>query len=127
MKAMRFKLPRNRTIASTCGISIEFKKNEFHLVPPDMFAEVIAAGGVSEHEIPEPEEVVPGTPPTSPDERQAQAFRAFDEIIRRGTREDFTGGGAPHASALSSSLGWQVNAKERDAFWTKYQQARDAE
>ena len=50
---MKFTLPRDRTIASTCGLSIEFKKGVPALVPPAMYAEVIAAGGVSEDEIPE--------------------------------------------------------------------------
>ena len=40
---MRFKMHRNRTISSTCGLSIEFVKDQLHLVPPAMYAEVIAA------------------------------------------------------------------------------------
>jgi hypothetical protein len=125
MKAMKFKLPRDRTIASTCGISIEFKRGEFHLVPPAMFAEVIAAGGVSENDI--PEEDMPAAAPT-PDklaEREAAMMTAFAAIATRGNREDFTAGGVPHSAVLSRELGWAVQAKERDAAWLKFQAGTD--
>lgn len=117
---MRFKLPRNRTIASTCGIAIEFKKDEFHLVPPAMYAEVIAAGGVSEDEIPEDELPKKADTPAALAEREAATFKAFEAIVLRNAREDFTAGGMPHNSVLSQATGWPVNAKERDAAWVKF-------
>lgn len=118
---MKFVLPRNRTIASTCGISIEFKKGAPHLVPPAMYAEVIAAGGVSEDEIPEDE--LPKGPMTPADlaSREAQMFKAFEAIVLRNDREDFTAGGTPHNTVLGRQLGWSVQAKERDAAWIKFQ------
>ena len=117
---MRFKLPRDRTIASTCGIAIEFKKDEFHLVPPAMYAEVIAAGGVSENEIPEDElPPKPDTPEALAD-REALLFAAFEDLVKRNVREDFTAGGVPHAAVLKQKLGYHVDAKERDAAWVKF-------
>mgnify|MGYP000078324487 CR=1 FL=1 len=119
---MKFKLPRNRTIASTCGISIEFKKNEFHLVPPAMYADVIAAGGVPEGEI-DPDEMPVG--PATPEklaEREATLFAAFEVIAKRNSRNEFTAGGKPHLSVLAKSKGvdWEVTDKERDAAWVKF-------
>lgn len=117
---MRFTMFRNRTVASTCGLSIEFKKGEPHLVPPQMYAEVIAAGGVSEEEL--REEDLPPAPATPEQlaERKQAMLKAFDTIVRRQQREDFTAGGVPHASVLGRELGWAVQAKERDAAWVEY-------
>lgn len=118
--AMKFVMPRNRTIASTCGLSLEFKKGEPVLVPPSMFADVIAAGGVSESELAD-EDMPPAKPsPEQLAEREHQMFKAFDTIVRRSAREDFTAGGVPHNAALTRELGWSVQAKERDAAWVKY-------
>lgn len=115
---MRFKLPRDRTIASTCGLSIGFKKGEFQLVPPAMYADVIAAGGVSEEEFLEDEK--PVTPPTEA-ERQAAIFKAFEAVIARAQRDDFTGGGAPNNAAVTKETGFTVATKEREAAWAKFQ------
>lgn len=117
---MRFMLQRDRTIASTCGIAIEFKKGEYHLVPPAMYAEVIAAGGVSENEIPEDELPKKADTPAALAEREAAIFKAFETITLRNTREDFTAGGMPHNAVLARETGWAVNAKERDAAWVKF-------
>lgn len=120
---MRFKMPRNRTLASTCGLSIEFVKNEFHLVPPAMYGDVLAAGGVPEDEIDEAE--MPSKPPTPEmlDAREQLLFTAFEKIAKRNNRNDFTAGGQIHLSVLSKATGvdWDVTAKERDAAWVKFQ------
>lgn len=124
-KAQKFMLPRNRTIASTCGLSIEFEKGKLQLVPPAMFAEVIAAGGVPENEL--TEEDLPKKP-DSPDalaERKAAMFKAFEDMVARNVREEFTAGGMPHNKVLSEKLGWSVNAKERDAAWVEFTANKD--
>lgn len=123
--AQRFALPRNRTIASTCGLSIEFKKGELHLVPPAMFAEVIAAGGVPENELSEDELPKKTDTPEALAEREAAVFAAFDKIVLRNTREDFTAGNVPHATVLAREVGWAVTAKERDLFWVKFMASKD--
>lgn len=122
---MRFVLPRNRTIASTCGLSIEFKKGELTLVPPAMFAEVIAAGGVPENELSDDELPAKPNSPVDPAEREAALFKAFDAIVKRGTREEFTAGGVPHGAVLTRELGWQAPTKERDAAWLRFQAGKD--
>lgn len=117
---MKFMLPRNRTIASTCGLSIEFKKGELHLVPPAMYAEVIAAGGVPESELAEDELPTKAATPEALADRKAAIFKAFDVIVKRNTREDFTAGGMPHNAVLARETGWAVAAKERDSTWVEY-------
>lgn len=117
---MKFVLHRDRTIASTCGLAIEFKKGVPHFVPPQMYAEVIAIGGVPEEEI--PDDQMPASPPTPEQlaEREKAMFTAFDTIIRRATREDFTAGGVPSNTVLSREVGWSVQPKEAKAAWVKY-------
>lgn len=124
-KAQKFMLPRNRTIASTCGLSIEFKKNELTLVPPAMFAEVIAAGGVPENELTEDDLPKKADTPDALVEREKAMFKAFEDIVARNVREEFTAGGMPHNKVLSEKLGWSVNAKERDAAWVKFTAGKD--
>jgi hypothetical protein len=122
---MRFKLPRNRTISSTCGLSIEFKKDEWHLVPPAMYADVIAAGGVSEDEIPEDEKPAVASTPEALAEREAAIFKAYTTIAKRNRRGDFTAGGMPHAAVLAQTTGWAVADKERDSTWVKFLAHKD--
>jgi hypothetical protein len=117
---MKFVMHRNRTISSTCGLSIEFKKGEPTLVPPAMYNEVIAAGGVPESEIPE-DELPKGKPtPEQLADREKQMFDAFKKLVESNTREDFTAGGLPTAGALARELGWAPAAKERDTAWAKF-------
>lgn len=118
---MRFKLPRDRTMSSTCGLSIGFKAGVFQLVPPAMYADVIAAGGVAEEEFTEAEK--PKVPMPEGD-REAAIFKAFETILLRSDTTEFTGGGAPHNAVVAREAGFSVGSKERDAAWLKFQ-ARD--
>lgn len=122
---MKFVMPRNRTLASTCGLSIEFKKGELTLVPPAMYAEVIAAGGVPESELSEDE--LPKGKPTPEDlaEREAQIIKACEKLFTANVRDDFTAGGVPTLPALGRELGWTPAAKERDTAWVKFMADKD--
>lgn len=117
---MKFVMHRDRTIASTCGLSVEFKKGVPTHVPPGMYQDVLAAGGIPEEEIPE-NEMPKGKPtPEQLAEREQAMFAAFKKIVDGNQREDFTAGGVPTQAALSRELGWTAQAKERDAAWIKY-------
>jgi len=122
---MKFTLPRNRTIASTCGLSIEFKKGVPALVPPAMYAEVIAAGGVSEDEIPEEDMPEKKATPDALAEREAALLAAFKKIALRNDSNEFTAGGVPHLAVIQGETGWRVDAKERDATWVKFTAGSD--
>jgi hypothetical protein len=58
--------------------------------------------------------------PDDKDDRNAMIFAAFDEIITRNDRNEFTAGNAPHAKAVSKVVGWEVTAAERDQAWADY-------
>lgn len=117
---MNFILHRDRTIASLSGRSVEFKKGVPTFVPPQMHADVIAAGAIPEDELDEPDVKKPSAP--QGEERVALIKLAMAEIVTDNIREQFTAGGAPHAKALTARLGFEVNPKERDAIWTALQQ-----
>ena len=123
---MNFIMSRNRTIASTCGLSIEFEKGVPRLVPPAMYQEVIAAGGVSETEMAEDEMPKGAASPEALADREKAIFKAYEAIVLRNERTEFTAGGAPHNAVLSRETGWTVQAKERDLTWVKFQQQANA-
>ena len=119
---MKFKFSRDTVVSSTCGLSVRFDKNEFHLVPPSMYGEVIARGGVSEEELAEDEVPAPAATPESAAAREAAIFKAFKAVALRNDSTEFTAGGAPHVGVVSGLTGWPVQAKERDTAWLKFQQ-----
>ena len=118
---MDYIAPRNMTVVSKSGRSVEFEKGKPTYAPSQMHAELIAMGVVPAEEIPEP--VDDGLPkePTVPTEREAAVFAAFEALMLRNKRGDFAGTGAPHAAVLSKELGWTIDGKERDAAWSKFQ------
>lgn len=120
MSPMKFKFHRDRTISSTCGISIEYKKGQWHLTPPAMFAEVMAAGGVAENEVPEDEKPVAAEAPNEAAERAVAIKAAIGRIVARADTKEFTAGGVPKASVLTAETGWPVDAKEREAAWLEF-------
>ncbi len=116
---MKFILNRDRVVASAFGHSVSFKKGEPTHVPPEMYAEVIAAGAVPEEELTEPVVKKPDYP-TAPAEREAALFEAFEAIVLRNDSSDFTAGGNPKDSVVEKAVGFKVSAKEREAAWNKF-------
>ena len=117
---MNYIAPRKMTVASVSGRSVEFEKGVPTYAPPQMHAELIAVGIVPAEEIPEVPSAGP-VEPTVPAEREAALFTAFEAIVLRGKREDFTAVGVPHNAVLSKELGWSsMSGKERDAAWAKF-------
>jgi hypothetical protein len=125
---MKFIMRRDRTVASTLGHAIEFKKGVPTHVPPALIKQVLEVGGEpadAEELKDDPRDEKPAggkTEPGDPDEREKQILEAMELIVTEGKRESFTAGGAPHNKALTALLGWAPDAKERDAAWTKFQQ-----
>lgn len=123
---MKFVMPRDRIVASVKGHAIQFRKGEPTHVPPELYDEVSAAGGVPEE--PLPEEVIDPARVVEPSDsvaRQIALFDAFEVIVLRARREDFTAGGMPHIAVVSSQLGWPVSAKERDLAWGEFKVGKD--
>ena len=117
---MEFVMMRDRTVVSTLGHSVEFKKGAPTHVPPALIAEVLAAGGITKDEIPE-DEAKKTLEPTDPNERAELIQEAIKIVVERANRDDFTATGAPSPKVLSTELGWPISAKERDLQWAAYQ------
>ncbi len=119
---MKFVMPRDRTIATKMGHTIKFVKGELTHVPSECHDEIIAVGGVPEHEI---EEDARGANerPENPLEAKAEAFKVFEAMKLKNDSKEFTAGGLPHPRAILQRLGWAVDAKERDALWAEFVQA----
>ena len=86
-----------------------------------MHAELIAFGVVPEEELPEPADTGEVKEPLVPTDRQAAIFVAFEKVILRGKRGEFSGTGSPHVAVMSKELGWSLDAKERDSVWQEFQ------
>ena len=121
---MEFMMLRDRTVVSVFGHAIEFKKGVLTHVPPALYAEVLAAGGVPKDELPE-EDASKIVEPAEPHVRSEKIQAAIQVIVDRARREDFTATGAPHPKILSAELGWPIASKERDAEWALFQADRD--
>jgi hypothetical protein len=117
---MKFTMRRGRVLTSTSGHSIRFEKDVPTHVPPSMYDEVLAAGGVPESEIPE-EPKAPSAEPTDPAERKLLIVTAMEQLALRNGRDDFTAAGAPHLKALKTILGFGITNQERDLLWAEFQ------
>jgi len=118
---MKFIMHRDKVLASTMGLALAFEKGVPMEVPAYMIREVMAAGGVSQEELSDEELQTNATgEPADPAAREAALFGAFEKIILRNVREEFTAGGAPHTGVMTKELGWAVNAKERDLAFAKF-------
>jgi hypothetical protein len=125
---MRFANPSKklRTVASTRGHCIDFpgKTAEglvFVQVPPALHEEVLAAGLISESEIEEEVDPTVIVAPTDPDKRHEALHAAFEALVKRQQREDFSGNGAPKPAAMDKQLGWTLDPKELKVAWPKFQ------
>ena len=123
---MKFVMHKTRTIASVMGLAVEFEKGIPTFVPPYMYQEVIAAGGVPESELSD-DDLKNGNPdePTDPAARKNALMEAFGQIVMRNNREEFTAGGTPHNAVMAKELGWPVSAKERDVAWAEFRVGKD--
>lgn len=124
---MDYIAPRKMTVTSKSGRSVEFEKGVPTFAPPQMHAELIAAGVAPAEEMPEAAESDEPQAPALPDDRQKQVFAAFEKILLRNKRNDFSATGAPHLAVVAKTLGWEFNdAKERDALWNAFNLDRSA-
>lgn len=112
---MRFTMQRDRTVVSKFGRSFGFIKGEPLHVPDMCWEEVMAAGGVSEEELPDPAIPVSTVPQGAP--RALAIAEAIKVMVLKGERNDFNASGMPQAGVLSQIAGFAVDAKERDLAW----------
>lgn len=115
-----FKLHRTHALRTTKGHTIQFVKGESVWVPPICVPDAVAIGAISDVDVDviddEPKPVVQMTP----DERKAKIIAAFETLIERNARGDFSASGAPNTRKLEELCGFEVPNRERDAVWMAY-------
>jgi hypothetical protein len=123
---MKFIMHRNHVLASTTGHSVRFIKGQEVYVPPALRREAITAGAVpaddAAYDEMNKQNAATKNAPTDPLEREEAILDAFAAMKERNRREDFGASGAPHVKALSTELGWDVDAQERNECWAKFLQ-----
>jgi hypothetical protein len=126
-----FTLHRNYSLSTTFGHIIGFKKGEATWVPPACVPSAVAIGAQPVVELkldtditdvlpPEEKEEIPLTP----DQRREKYFAAFEKMVLRSERTDFTASGLPHLKKLEEITGLSVSQPERDAMWGKYNESK---
>jgi len=121
-----FTLHRNFVLRTTKGHTIGFVKGQQTWVPPMCVPDVVAIGAVATEasdgdvlgDVPAPVSSL------TPDERRHKLFEAFETMLSRGERTDFTASGLPHARRLTGMVGFEVGNRERDEAWQLYTQAK---
>lgn len=125
----KFVLNRDYDLVSTLGASVSFKKGVPAFVPPQLHKAVIDIGaeaveGEAETEEGQEDAAVAKRPKLKAD-RIAQLNAAYEAIVLRAKKEDFTLENVPHASVVSKEVGWAVDAKERDDTWAAFAAGKD--
>ncbi len=116
-----FTLHRNHTLRTTKGHTIVFVKGEPVWVPPACIQDAVSIGALPQEKIPDVlgDEPKPITQMTT-DERDKKLREAFDLLIARNDRGDFTASGLPSIKKLSDITGFDVTNSLRDAVWMTY-------
>ena len=117
-----FTLNRNFALSTTKGHSVNFKKGERTWVPQGIIAEAMGVGA-----IPEDLAVVEALTQETPERKSIDAekrkdliFAAFEKLMLRAGRGDFSASGHPHPRKLEELLGFEMHQKEREGLWEEY-------
>ena len=112
-------LNRDFTLTTTKGHSIKFEKDVPVYVPSVVYADAIAIGAVAEDGTSADvldDDTVDDTP-VDLAERAELITLAFESLVSRNEREDFTAAGIPKAAAVAKEVGFAVQGKEIAAAW----------
>lgn len=120
-----FTLHRNFTLRTTKGHAIAFVKGEPTWVPPMCVPDAVAIGAVpKDGDVDVLGEEAAPVAQLSGEERESKLFAAFETMLNRTERTDFTASGLPHTKRLSDMVGFDVTNRERDAAWQAYTQSK---
>lgn len=120
---MNFTMPHDKTVATKLGHTIEFKAGVPTHVPKECWRAVQAEGAV-------PEDTIVDTPKSAKkvvedaQDRRIAVFKAFEQLVEKNKRGDFSANGMPKTQAIEKITDFDIDAKERDALWRDFTQAR---
>lgn len=109
---------RDYTLATPVGHVLDFKKGVPVHVPPVAEKYVLAIGAIPE-DAPVEEEVKLKEDPQG-DARSEAIRSAFELLVARNTREDFTAVGVPTLSAVADLTGFKVDKNEIKTLWAEF-------
>lgn len=123
----KYVLGRTYTLAGN-GFIIDFKKGQPVHVPPEMEVEAVKIGaepvdGNKPDMLPK-EEAVKEVPEGT--DRKTLMFAAFEEIVKGGVRESFTGQGIPTVKSVEKVVGFDTTKQEIDTLFREFKQAEAA-
>jgi hypothetical protein len=114
-----FELNRDHVLATAKGHIISFVEGEKTWVPPECTQDVIAIGGKrlgAEEKL----AVAPAFVEPQGEERDEAFKTAFELLVSKNERGDFTGTGVPTAKALKELLGFSADKGEIATRWTAF-------
>lgn len=121
-----FTLNRNYALSTTKGHSVNFKKGEKVWVPHSIVSEALAVGAVPEEPISVLPEESKNTVPMDA-KRKELIFAAFEKLVLRAGRGDFSASGHPHPKKVEEILGFEVPQIEREKLWMEYNDLKEEE
>jgi hypothetical protein len=126
-KGMEMYTPRDFTLRSLYGYTVDFKANEPTIVPHRAVEEAIAIGAVFTNE--KEQRVLVTDPPKVEEppmgfERKQKLFTLLAEMAERNSPEDFTPGSKPKLDAVKTAAGFDVDRKEVNEVWNEVMQAK---
>ena len=120
-----FTLHRNHLLRTTKGVTIKFDANKPVYVPPVAVPDAVAIGAQPVgHEVDVLPDEVPVEVPLTVGQRKERMFEAFQTLIDRNERNDFTASGSPNAKKVAAMVGFDVSINERNSLWDEFRQAR---
>jgi len=121
-----FTLHRAFTLRTTKGHSIRFEKGKRTWVPPLCHEDVVSIGAVPD-DAEEGDVLPPDKAPIvdlTPEQRELALFDAFEKLLARNDRGDFTASNQPHCKKLGAIVDFEVSIPERDEAWRKFRVQR---
>lgn len=122
-------LNRNHTHRSTYGHVISFQKGVPVYVPPILEREVTLFGAepVEGERLDLLEDLPSRKDEPMGEDRRALLLAAYETLVTRNGRTDFTGQGRPHLKAVEKLVGFEITNRERDEVWEDFNARRNAQ
>lgn len=117
-KTVEMVMQQNRTLRTTRGHTIRFRKNEPRTIPREVMDEAMRFGAVPTEEanVPSEPDPTPDTGPTTVEERRQVIKDGIRKLRERKGRQDFNASGRPTMDKLREVTGLSdMHAQERDA------------
>lgn len=122
-----FTLHRNFALRTTKGFTVNFVKGQPTWVPPMCVPDAVAIGAVSDETVDVLGEEEKPVVHLSPEERTQKLYEAFETLLARNQRGDFTASGLPHNRKIEELVNFDITNKERDTAWLAFTQARNSD